>query len=617
LNVRRPALLAATLLLTRLALAQTPEAQPSEPGPDATILQAGTKIVVLDVVVQDKDGKPVHGLKAANFQLIDGKVPQQIRNFEEHTPPPLNVRAPQLGPMPPGVFTDYTPVPPGTTLNVLLLDALNTPMMYQTWVRDQLKKYVKDAPPGQRIAIFGLTDELLLLQGFTSDPEVLKSIVDRKLNARASPLLTNPTGTAPDENFSAVLAGTPAAGNLAMFEEELGAVQLENRIQATLDAFNALARYLSAFPGRKNLLWFSGSFPTGVFPGPTDPHLLNSVDNANDVAETAAALTAAQVAIYPIDARGLMTDPTLNPANHNQHLTAPNARGISNDINAFSTSQLEEHATMEDLAGSTGGKAFYNTNGIVQAVQEAITSGSNYYTLSYSPADVKWNGAFRPVHVKLVDAPGDLKLTYRPGYYATAPRQPRMVDAEALKAGTDTAAGSHGDRLYSRTALTRGAPMPQDVLFKVRVLPASRELETKLAPLNMLAPDHPAAGPFHRYDLDFALEPTELTFTQEANGAHTGQVKFTVYVYDRDGHLLVTAHRGFNLNLKPGFYEKFIKAKVENHMEISVPDHTEAYLRIAVEDIPSDRFGVVEVPAAAVSGLAPPADYGRPARPKP
>jgi hypothetical protein len=340
------------------------------------------------------------------------------------------------------------------------------------------------------------------------------------------------------------------------------------------------------------------------------------VDNHNELAATAQVFTNAQVSIYPIDARGLMTDPTLNPANNSRNLTAANSRGMRDDINAFSTSQIQEHGTMEDLAGATGGKAFYNTNGIAQAVQEAISIGSNYYTVSYSPSDHNWNGAFRPIHVKLVDAPDNLTLTYRPGYYATAPRQPRKVDAAALVAGTDTATGSHTEQLYSRTALTRGAPTPADVLFKVRVLPASKELETKLAPGNTLDPASPSKGPFHRYDVDFALEPTELTLTQEPNGYHTGQVKFTVYVYDRDGHLLVAAHRGYNLNLKPEFYAQFIKAKVQNHMEISVPEHTEAYLRVAVEDIPSDRFGVVEVAAASVNGLPPP-DYGKPAAPKP
>jgi VWFA-related protein len=611
--LRSAALLAATLFLSAAASAgQTPTEEPPVAGPGATVLQVGTKVVVVDVVVQDAAGKPIHGLKPANFQLIEGKEAQHIR-VEEHTPPPVPAHPVELGAMPPGTFTNYTPVPPGTTLNVLLLDALNTPMMYQTWVRDQLKKYVNAAPANQRIAIFGLTDRLIMLQGFTSDPEVLKAIVDHKLDAHASSLLNHPVAGGGGDSFADGLAGTPAAVNVRAFERESNAVQTELRVQATLDAFNALAHYLAGFPGRKNLLWFSGSFPVGVFAGPGDPRLLNTSDNSNEVRETTSALASSQVAVYPIDARGLMTDPLLNPANQSASLTAPNARGIRNDINAFSTSQLAEHATMETLAEDTGGKAFYNTNGITQAVAEAITAGSNFYTITYTPTDRNWNGAFRRIHINLVDAPSDLKLSYRPGYLAQPPKPPRKLDAAALSAGLSET-DPHHDLAYDRAALVRGAPTPQDVIFKVRVLPASNALEAKLAPGNTLNPTAPAEGPYRRYDIDFALEASELTFTRDASGNRSGQVKFTVYTYDPDGKLLVAAHRGFNLNLKPELYAKFIKSAVQCHMEISVPGKTEGYLRLAVQDVPSDRLGVVEIAAASVDKLPPPS-YGAPPPP--
>src|SRR6202021_301401 len=98
-------------------------------------------------------------------------------------------RGPELPPLPPGPFTDYTPVPPDSTLNILLLDALNTPTTDQNFVRYELQQYVKHADPGARIAIFGLANRLIMLQGFTSDPATLKNVVEHKLIARASPLL--------------------------------------------------------------------------------------------------------------------------------------------------------------------------------------------------------------------------------------------------------------------------------------------------------------------------------------------------------------------------------------------------------------------------------------------
>jgi VWFA-related protein len=620
---RNSALLAATLLLHSIALSQTPSDAPAPAPPGATVLQTNARVVILDVVVQDASGKPIHGLKPANFVVTESKTPETLRHVEEHVPPPPSAaRGPELGPMPPGTFTDYTPIEPGSTLNVLLLDALNTPTLYQTWVRDQLKKYMHQAPAGQRIAIFGLTDHLILLQGFTSDPATLQNMIDRKLSDNVSPLLSDPVGSGSntqDLSDDPSIAASDMAANLRQFEREEHAVEAELRVQTTLDAFNAIAHYLGGFQGRKNLIWFSGSFPTGIFGNPTASGLLNASYNGNAIQQTATALSAARVAVYPIDARGLMVDPSFNASNSNPALAAGNSHGAVAAIHAFSDSQAEEHATMDTLAAETGGRAFYNTNGIVQAVNDATSSGANYYTLTYTPADRNWNGAYRNIKVKLVDAPPDLKLTYRPGYYAVTPKQPRKVEAASLNSGPETQSAtppSDPNHLtnYDRTVLTRGAPAPQDVLFKVRVLPSKAGISDQIVAGNALSPNDPAKGPFRRYDVDYALQPGEVTFNLEPNGVHATQIKFTIYVYDRDGKLLVSAHRGFNLNLKPDFYAQFMKAILQCHMEISVPDRTETFLRIAVQDIASDRFGVVEFPTASVRRLPPPV-YGPATKP--
>jgi len=587
---------AATLIFTSICLGQTPADQPPPaPGPNSTILETSARLVVVDVVVQDANGKPIHGLKASNFQLSEEKNSQSISHFDEHVPPPSTASGPEPGKMPPGTFTNYTPVQPGSTLNVLLLDALNTPVINQAWVHEQLKKYINDAPPGQRIAIFGLTDHLILLQGFTSDPEVLKNIIDHKLTPAISEL--------------------PAAAAMAQFDAQLSVLRNEARAQITIDAFNSLAHYLSGFPGRKNLLWFSGSFPHDVFASSLTAGQLNATSGTSEIKDTAATFAAAQVAVYPIDARGLQTNPAFNAANNSAASTSANPRAAVKSVQSFSMNQATEHANMLSLAGETGGHAYVDTNGITEAVQDALSIGSNYYTLTYTPTDTNWNRAFRSIQLKLVGVPGDVKLSYRSGYFAVPPRRPREIDPADISAGPEsTAHTARHNVVYDHLAMTRGAPTPEDIIFKVRVLPIDVPLEEKLAPDNTLDPDSPAKGPFHRYAVDYALQPSEITLLSQPNDVHAGQVKFTVYVYDSNGKLLVAAHRGFNLSLKPELYAKFIKAALQCHMEISVPDKTDAYLRIAVQDMHTDKFGVVEVPAAAVSKLPPlPAAHTAPA----
>ncbi len=138
----------------------------------------------MDVVASDSQQNPVHQLTAADFTVLEDGKPQTVKSFEEHatgTPAPL----PPPPKLDPGIFTNYSVAPANGALNILLLDKLNTPMDAQSVVRDQVLKYLKEVPPGTRIAIFSLTTNLSLLQGFTTNPEVLRALVEGKRGARA------------------------------------------------------------------------------------------------------------------------------------------------------------------------------------------------------------------------------------------------------------------------------------------------------------------------------------------------------------------------------------------------------------------------------------------------
>jgi len=139
----------------------------------------------------------------------------------------------------------------------------------------------------------------------------------------------------------------------------------------------------------------------------------------------------------------------------------------------------------------------------------------------------------------------------------------------------------------------------------VRVLPATTQPETTVAAGNQLDPLTPAKGPFHRYDVQYAALPGDVTMTLQPDGTRIGQVAFSVNVYDRAGRLLNTTGRGFKLTMKPDAYKAFLKSAMACRLEISVPDRAETYLRIGIQDVSSNRFGVVEIPTADVSRLAP------------
>lgn len=593
-------------------------------------IRTGTQLVVVDVVVQDSAGHPVHGLTRNAFQVTENKAPQTLAAFEEHSTAHLPPHGPELPPMPPGTFTNYTPLPPGGALNILLVDALNTPMPDQAYLRNQLKEYVNNAQPGARTAIFALNTRLFMLQGFTSNPETLKDAVNHKLIPRSSNLMDNALDGASDTSMSdaAADAGMAEVAHALQQSEAVDqSYKLQLRLQYTLDAFNALAHYLSAFPGRKNLLWFSGSFPINILPNATldNPFSVLQV-NEDEFRDTTDLLSRSEVAVYPIDARGLMTEPFASASNSGAQYARDPTR-FSRDVATFNQSQTEEHMTMDQMASETGGRAFYNTNGLAAAAAKAIDGGSNFYTIAYTPTDRNPHGEHRSIRVALsgAEAPAGLSLSYRRGYYATNPQRAARVSATALAkaaaAGPATPATPAASEpatqpsnptpaqaaatAYNHAAMLHGAPTPEDILFKARILPASSATDTELLPGDTADPSQPFHGPYRRYNIDIAALGTAIRFAPQPDGKRLGFVEFKTYVYDFDGKLLNINGRTLQYNITADIYKQIVTSGIQMSLQVSAPARGASYLRIAVHDLSSNRFGVVEVPTAAVSRLAP------------
>ena len=590
----------------------------------AETLHASTQLVIVDVVVEDRNGHPIHGLTRDNFVLTEQKKPQAVRNFEEHSAASDKKPGPAMPPMPPGVFTDYTPVAPDGTLNVLLIDTLNTPMKDQSFVRQQLLDYIKHERPGMNVAIFGLTNRLVMLQGFTSDPAVLRAAVQH-LNSKASSLLDDPVagGEGPEKLSDAMQDSAPASGagaaaiaqmvaNLQQFEAEQASFQTQLRMDYTLDAFDALAHYLANFPGRKNLIWFSGSFPLQIGPDPTlnDPFAVMA-DSNEEFREPTHHLAMSQTAVYPVDARGLMTAPMFDVSNSGTKYARGSPAAFLNDAQKFGTSQADEHMTMDAMANDTGGHAFYNTNGLADAVAKALDAGANYYTLTYNPTDHKWNGAYRNIHVELTGsaAAQGLKLAYRHGYYADDPQKPPKRSDLATKATptapTTAALADHAVEAYSRAAISRGAPAPADILFKVRVVPLTGKNDDTLAPGNNANPDGKMKAPYRTFAVDYVALPADFSLMPQSDGRHTGTIGFSVFVYDADGNLLNISEKHLSLSLNPEIYKRFMSSPVRFQLMVSAPVKQQSFMRLIIHDVPSNHFGVVEIPTAEVGHLPP------------
>jgi VWFA-related protein len=584
-----------------------------------TTIHARSNLVVIDVVASDSKGNPVHGLKAEDFTLLENNKPQSIKNFEEHTVLPASETAKLAKPekLPVGMFTNKPATPASGPVNVLLLDYLNTPLTYQPYARQQLIDYLNKAAPGTRIAIFAISTNLVMLQGFSSDPEVLKAALTSKKGApQASAILTDSMYGGVEGNndlatqfTSDALDADQQLNNILREQAITTSFQQDLRAKITLGAFDLLARYLVGIPGRKNVIWFSGSFPLSIDPQVNLQDAFDSVvRNDDEVRKTDNLLTRAQIAVYPVDARGLFNDPG-NSAINGATQAAPTVSGGSviggdpasataNSQMAFLQQTAQEHETMQAMAEDTGGHAFINSNNLKESVSQAISNGSNYYTLTYSPTNAQWDGKFRAVKVKV--AQSGLKLAYRDGYYADDPN-----DRNRVIAGSSAIAAARPTAMT--TAMMRGGPDPTEILFKVRIRPSANPPEANVVAGNQINPNPKVKveGPYKQYGVDIVPDKSAITCPLGESGHRRCAIEVSTFVYSQDGTLLIATTARRAAVISASVYANMQVSGMAFHQEISVPVKGNYYIRTGVHDLNTDKVGAVEVPVAVVAHLPP------------
>jgi len=205
--------------------------------------------------------------------------------------------------------------------------------------------------------------------------------------------------------------------------ENMRAVDHARRAAMTFEALDALARILDGVPGRKNLIWFAGSFPVAIFPTPEEArHLVKtSGDYLEQLKKTTDLLALARVAVYPVSAEGMMAERVAeaDAGGAGGALGAGHQGARGNAMAPYSQGAAERAkavTAMEWVAESTGGRAFYNTNDFGKVIRQTVDDGSNYYTIGYSPTDKNMDGSYRRIEVRVKER--GLHLAYRRGYYA-------------------------------------------------------------------------------------------------------------------------------------------------------------------------------------------------------
>ena len=555
---------------------QSPQSPPPPRPPTAT-LQVYARETIVDVTITDAKGNPVHGLKKEDFTVKEDGKPQPIRGFHEYGIQPPQAPPPKL---PPNVYTNLQPPPASSAVNIFLVDFLNIAAMpgfdipgagdvqsraiaAQNAVKREAKKYVASMPPGTRVIVLGLSNNLRTLQGSTSDPALLSASIDTL-----------------DYN---------AEGRVSTYEMFCALAHMRTRM--TLESLNQIAADASAIKGKKNLLWFS----VGI-PWITDPSARAEClpDYFPDLLKTYGLLTAAQIAVYPIDARGV---PTVMPDTFItstgrlwQETSRLPAKPYSDAQMDWATTTAEQQLAMESWAEATGGAAFYNSNDLAGLITKAVDTGSDYYTLTYAPPGQKYNWAHHNIKVVVVDQP-DLHLVYRQTYDAVDPATIKPLPGLTLATAPPETTGPVAMRL----AMGRAMPTSSDILFDVQVQPSDEPAKPSDPPVFGALDVNLKAKPLTRYGFQYVLPGRQIVFTTAPNGTRKGTLEFDIAAYDTQGKLVTSLGQSINLPLTADQARQLAKGPFRFFQQLDLPPG-QLFLRIGVLDRTSNKVGTLEIP---------------------
>jgi VWFA-related protein len=396
--------------------AVTALAQQAPPEPS---FRTGTDLVQVNVVAQDKDGKPVPNLRREDFQIFDNGSQQQIRLFiaekPESSPPRTAV---------PGTFTNQIATEGRAGYSLLLFDNLNidpgnNALANTARARIKALKAFREIPPGDKIAIYALGCQFQVVREFTSDRDSLL----QRLNtfAPAPGACIDPPGA--EEHSSLESRANPNYARMRASIWTTGPTRAEIRepgppAEPTLGSVNAAAEFaavaekmqegmgdqqialltdhLAGIPGRKNLIWLTSRFRLS-------PSNLTKLVNAG-------------VAVYPVDTLGSTI--------------------------ALDADKKARAAALRAIAAMTGGVAYVDRDDLDVAIREALTDGHISYTLGFYRPDRDIRKSTHQIGVR-VSLP-DITLRYRTSY-TVEPPPPKSANpvhdlVEAMNRGFDATA---------------------------------------------------------------------------------------------------------------------------------------------------------------------------------
>ena len=378
-------------------LAQQVGSQQSAPA-----IRATTELVLVNVVARDKKGNLIRDLKREDFTVLEDGQKQQVSSFDFENIEELAL-AGQTTPTATGTEGAAAPTAGASAPAQPILDARDRRLImlffdFSAMDPDQIdravdaaKKYVNSKmQPADLIAIVSLSTNMRLDLDFTDNKTKILSVLSAYNSDSGQGFDNGTTGTSE--------GAAETSGAFTADDTDFNTFSADRKLLA----LQSLVQSVGKLSQKKSLIYFSNGISQ------------SGVDNQSALRAATAAAVKANVAIYPIDVRGLQALPAggeaQNASLHGQ--SAYTGASILNDLNSNATTQ----ETLSTLAADTGGKAFFDSNDFSGVFSQVQKDTSAYYILGYTSSNHWKDGRFR--RIKVVLNRPDIKLEYRAGYYA-------------------------------------------------------------------------------------------------------------------------------------------------------------------------------------------------------
>ncbi len=407
---------------------QKPQPKSEPPAPEE-VVRISTRLIQIDAVAVDKDGKQVTDLKTEDFKILEDGKEQTITNFsyislQPETPKTLVKVEPKAAvskiaapPVPPA---QIKPEQVRRTI-ALIADDLGLSFESMVFTRNALKKFVDEQmQPGDLVAIIRSSAGNGALQQFTNDKRLLHAAIDRiqwypfgrsKIGAFESM-----GGRSTMDAVKATAANTtPFGGGVSVrVDGEFANSREQISSVGTIGAIRYVVDGLRELPGRKSVVLLSDGIP--IFPSVggimgnrttvdnSSRDIFNALRNLTEMANRAS------VVIYTMDTRGLQTlginasddtQTTFEMLQAGGGQAAAASGTIVNRRNQLAQENFRAQDGLNYLARQTGGFFFHDNNNIAQGIQRVVDDQRGYYLIGYVPDDSTFNELGRRTFHKL------------------------------------------------------------------------------------------------------------------------------------------------------------------------------------------------------------------------